>query len=149
MKLLKREILNSEPTKNNRRYTPEVLEIIKDQINSRDADRNLGTIGYSEGLDVALSDVAFKYSNAVIENNILYADIETIHTPQGVKLRQMIETGSDIRFRPGGKATLEGEMPVETHNLLNVPKHVGRDYKLITLAAINPEEDALIPTNPL
>lgn len=149
MKLLKREILNSEPTKNNRRYTPEVLEIIKDQINSRERDKNLGTMGYPAGLETPLCDVAFRYSNAVIENNVLYADIETIHTPEGIKLRQMIESGIDVRFRPGGQATLDGEMPVETHNLLNIPKHVGKDYQLITVAAISPEEDAVIPTNPL
>jgi hypothetical protein len=143
MKLLKRPILNTAPTKNNRRYTAEVLEVIKNQINEN-SSKNLGTLGYPEGMDVSLSNVAFKYSNAVIEKDVLYVDIETIHTPKGIELRKILEVDNDIRFRPGGAATLEGEMPVETHNLLNVPKHVSTDYKLITIAAITPDEDAVI-----
>jgi hypothetical protein len=143
MKLTKVMILNTEATKNNRRYPLPVLEKIRDQINSRDASRNLGTIGFPEGLTISLQDAAFRYSNAVIEKEALYVDIETIHTPKGVDLRRMLEDEIDLRFRPGGQATLEGEMPQETHNLLGVPKHVSEDYQLITIAAITPDEDAI------
>ena len=141
MKLLKQLILNTNRTKNNRLYPIEVLETIKAQINA--GGSNLGTIGYPEDLEVSLSNAAFTYSNAVIENESLYADIETIHTPKGIELRKLIEVASDIRFRPSGQATLEGPMPVETHNLLNIAKHVSADYQLIAIAAISSEEDAI------
>jgi hypothetical protein len=103
----------------------------------------LGTIGYPEGLEIPLNKVAFQYRNAVVEDGVLYADIETLGTPHGARLAEMIESGVDLRFRPGGQSTLEGEMPMETHNLLGVPKHVSEDYQLITIAAISPEEDAV------
>jgi hypothetical protein len=143
MKLLKQPILNTNPTKNNRMYPIEVLESIKKQINERNSSANIGTIGYPEGLDVSLSDAAFKYSNAVIEKDVLYVDIETIHTPEGVELRRMLDEEQDLRFRPGGQATLKGDVPEETHNLLKIPKYVNEDYQLITIAAITPDEDAI------
>ena len=136
-------ILNTKVTKNNRRYPIEVLEIIRDQINSRKRDQNLGTIGFPKDLEIAFSDAAFRYYNAVVRNEVLYVDIETIHTPLGIEFRKLIEVDNDLRFRPGGSATLDGPVPVETHNLLNVPKHVGRDYQLITIAAITFDEDAM------
>ena len=136
-------ILNTKVTKNNRQYPIEVLEIIRDQINSRKHEQNLGTIGFPQDLEIKVSDAAFRYSNAVIREQVLYVDIETIHTPTGIEFRRMIEVDHDLRFRPGGSATLEGPMPVETHNLLDTPKHVGLDYQLITIAAITADEDAM------
>jgi hypothetical protein len=51
---------------------------------------------------------------------------------------------SVVTFYPtSGYKSLAGEMPQEVHNLLDVTKHVFSDYKLVGLAAINPEDDAL------
>ena len=143
MKLLKQAILNASVTKNNRRYPIEVLESIKDQINKRDKDLNIGTIGFPTDLIVALSDSAFRYLNAIIENEILYVDIETIHTPNGVKLRNMIDNEEDIRFRPGGMSTLKSGIPSEVLNLIDVPNEVCIDYQIITISAIQESEDAI------
>jgi hypothetical protein len=140
MKLYKQLLLNTEVTLNNRRYPLEVIESIRDQINSRDEDRNLGTVGYEENLEIDLSKVAFKYSNAVIENNALYVDIEMLDTPLGKSLNEVL---GDMRFRPAGTGTFDGGMPVETMNLLKVPSRVSMGYKILSVAAINPSEDAL------
>lgn len=141
MKLLKQLILNTEVTKNNRRYPIGVLETIKNQINL--SGQNIGTIGYTTDLVVTPTNAAFTYSNAIIENDSLYADIEIINTTKGIELKNIFETTTDIRFRPAGQATLKGSMPVETHNLLDIPKHVSDDYKLISIAAITASEDAI------
>jgi hypothetical protein len=141
MKLLNQLILNTEITKNNRRYPIGVLEIIKNQINL--SGQNIGTIGYTTDLVVTLAEAAFTYSNAIIKNDSLYADIEIINTPKGIELKNIFEAATDIRFRPAGQATLEGPMAVETHNLLDIPKHVSDDYKLISIAAITASEDAI------
>jgi hypothetical protein len=143
MKLLKQVILNTRATRNNRRYPIEVLESIKDQINKKDKSLNIGTIGYPTDLIVSLSDSAFRYSNAVIENEILYIDIETVHTPKGVELRNMIDNKEDIRFRPGGISTLKSGIPSEVLNLIDVPNEVCIDYQLITISAIQASEDAI------
>jgi hypothetical protein len=140
---LKEPILNTEATKNNRRYPLPVIEKIRDQINAREDSGNLGTIGYPEGLEIPLAEVAFKYKNAVVEDEVLYVDIETVGTPRGIRLAEEISAGADVRFRTSGTGTLEGEIPEETHNLLGVPKHVSEDYQLITIAAITSEEDAV------
>jgi hypothetical protein len=148
MKLYKQPILNTNASLNNRRYPLGVLVSIKDQIIEMSSKETAhGTIGYDiESIKkggINLSKIAFKYSNPLIENETLYVDIKTLETPEGKLLRSLLESGIDLRFRPAGTASLVGEMPQETHNLLGVPKHVSSDYKLIGLAAINPEEDAL------
>lgn len=148
MKLYKQPILNTNATLNNRRYPLEVLVAIKDQIIDLSSKQSaFGTVGYDyESLEkstVDVTKVAFRFCNPLIENETLYVDIETLETPEGQLLRSILESQMDIRFRPSGMATLVGEMPQEVHNLLDVPKHVSPDYKLIALAAINPDEDAL------
>lgn len=106
-----------------------------------------GTVGYDlESLEKStlnVSKIAFEFSNPLIENETLYVDIKILETPEGQLLRSALEAKMDLRFRPAGMGSLDGEMPQEVHNLLDVPKHVSSDYKLICLAAINPEEDAL------
>lgn len=148
MKLYKQPILNTNATLNNRRYPLEVLVSIKDQIiemSSKGA--SFGTVGYDiEALEKATfnhSKVAFIFYNPLIENEILYVDIEILETQGGQLIRYMLESQMELRFRPSGMATLVGEMPQEVHNLLDVPKHVSSDYKLISLAVITPSEDAL------
>ena len=148
MKLNKQPVLNTNATLNNRRYPLEVLVSIKDQIiDMSSKETAFGTLGYdTESLEKAtlnVSKIAFRYSNPLIEDKILYVDIEVLETPEGGILRSLLEAKMDLRFRPSGMAFLVGPMPQETHNLLVVPKHVSSDYKLISLAAINPEEDAL------
>ena len=148
MKLYKQPILKTNPTLNNRRYPLEVLVSIKDQIIEMSNKQSaFGTVGYdSESLEKATLSVfkiAFRFSNPLIEDETLYVDIEVLETPEGGILRSLLESKMDLRFRPSGMASLVGEMPQEVHNLLDVPKHVSSDYKLIGLAAINPEEDAL------
>lgn len=148
MMLNKQPVLNTNPSLNNRRYPLEVLVSIKDQIIEMSSKETaFGTLGYDiESLEKCvtnLSRIAFKYSNPLIEDEILYVDIEVLETPEGGILRSLLEAKMDLRFRPSGMASLVGEMPQEVHNLLGVPKHVSPDYKLVGLAAINPEEDAL------
>lgn len=148
MNLYKQPILNTNASLNNRRYPLEVLVSIKDQIIEMSSKETaFGTIGYDyESLEkggINLSKIAFKYSNPLIEDEILYVDIEILETPEGGILRSLLEAKMDLRFRPSGMASLVGEMPQEVHNLLDVPKHVSSDYKLVGLAAINPGEDAL------
>jgi hypothetical protein len=148
MKLYKQPILNTNASLNNRRYPLEVLISIKDQIIEMSSKQSaFGTVGYDSGsLEKAtlnVSKIAFEFSNPLIENETLYVDIKTLETPEGKLLRSLLESEIDLRFRPAGMGSLDGEMPQEVHNLLEVPKHVSSDYKLICLAAIGPEEDAL------
>lgn len=139
MKLSKQLILNTQVTKNNRRYNTEVLESIKNQINSGERV-NYGTMGYPEGLNVSFSTVGFTFSNAVIEEEALYCDITLLETPAGESIKSLL---GDLVFRPAGQATIKGEMPVETLNLLKVPNVVNEDYHLICISAIPKSEDAV------
>jgi len=148
MILKKQEIINTEVTKNNRRYPREVLMSIRDQINNRDKSRNVGQIGYPEGMETNLRRVAFTYSNAVVEDDVLYADIEILETEMGDEIKRLLELevltkSRSIRFRPAGSATIKGGMPVETLNLLGIPNVVSEDYKLLGIHAIYDSEDAI------
>jgi hypothetical protein len=139
MKLEKQLILNTEVTKNNRRYNTEALVSIRDQINNPDRN-NLGTMGYPESTLVELNKVGFSYSNAVVENESLYCDITILDTPTGESIKSLLE---DLVFRPAGQATIKGEMPVETLNLLKVPNVVNTDYSLVCIFAISKSDDAV------
>ena len=137
MKLEKQLILNTQPTLNSRVYPLAVLEQIRDQINSNDASVNIGTFEYPEGLEFSLSKAAFTYSNAIIENDCLYADIQILSTPDGEKIKYQLEVGVSSRvFRPAGQATLDDE-------LSDSQLTVGGDYRLIAIASISKEEDAV------
>ena len=92
MKLLKQPILNTKTTKNNRKYSSDLIELIGHQINRREKSRNLGMLGYPEGLVVDLPQVAFVYSNAVVEGDVLYVDIETLNTSKGIELERILES---------------------------------------------------------
>jgi hypothetical protein len=139
MKLEKQLILNTEVTKNNRRYNMEVLESIRDQINNPNRN-NRGTMGYPESTVVELNKVGFSYSNAVVENESLYCCITILETPTGESIKSLLE---DLVFRPVGQATIKGEMPVETLNLLKVPNVVNTDYSLVCISAISKSDDAV------
>jgi hypothetical protein len=139
MKLEKQLVLNTEVTKNNRRYNTEVLVSIRDQINNPDRN-NLGTMGYQESTVVELNKVGFSYSNAVVENESLYCDITILDTPTGESIKSLLE---DLVFRPAGQATIKGGMPVETLNLLKVPNLVNTDYSLVCISAISKSDDAV------
>lgn len=141
MKLEKQLILNTRPTLNGRMYPLKVLEQIRDQINSNDPSINIGTLGYPEGLDISLTDAAFTYTNAVIENDCLYVDIQILSTPDGEKIKHQIEVDQRVGvssrvFRPAGQASLEGELS-DSHRM------VCDDYKIITIASILNDEDAI------
>ena len=127
-------ILNGEVTKNGRKYNPETLESIKDQINSRDKSMNIGQLGYPEGFDINLRNAAFTYSNAIVENGILYADIEILKTMMGDEVKRLLELGTSpsskgIVFRPAGVGN------VESQNI--------NDYKLLGIHIILLGDDAI------
>ena len=138
MKLEKVQILSTSPNLNGRMYPLHVLESIRDQINSNEPHRNIGTMGYSEGLDVNLTDAAFTYANARIIDEALYVDIESLKTPKGDTFKHSIEVDSrcdntHIVFRTAGRGTLKDGDGVQV---------VNDDFRLISVAAINKDEDA-------
>jgi hypothetical protein len=139
-------IINDKPNKNNRRYPIEVLQKMRDQINSKDRWQNLGILGNPESSIITLGQVAFNYSNAVIEDNALYCDIEVIDTRRGDELKQILGYESDghkrIVFRPVGEGTFKGPVPEEVHNLLDVPNVVDT-YTLHMINAFPITEDAV------
>jgi hypothetical protein len=69
---IERELINNtKVNKNNRQYPIEVIEKIRDQINGNDEWTNLGILGMPKSEVITLGQVAFKYSNAVIEDESL------------------------------------------------------------------------------
>jgi hypothetical protein len=89
MRLIKIPIINN--------FSPEILESIKEEINSRPKTKNLGVFGTLKKNSKIL-DFSFRYSNPIIEEKNLYLDIETIHTPEGVEFRKMIEMEKNLDF---------------------------------------------------
>jgi hypothetical protein len=145
MYIEKELIINDKPNKNNRRYPIEVLQKMRDQINSKDRWQNLGILGHPESNVIRLGQVAFNYSNAVIEDNALYCDIEVIDIHRGAELKQILEYEKDghkrIVFRPIGEGSFNGEVPEEVHNLLEIS--VVDRYDLLMISAFPITEDAV------
>jgi hypothetical protein len=140
-------IINTKANKNNRRYPINILELIRDQINRSDKWNNTGILGLPTSEVITLGQVAFIYTNAIVEDESLYCDIEIIDTKRGDELKQILSYESDghkrIVFRPSGMGTFRGEVPEEVHNLLNVPNVIADDYQLLTISAIPANEDAV------
>ena len=127
-------ILNTEVTKNSHKYSLDVLESIKEQINSKPKSANIGTIGYTDQLVDVLIDAAFMYTNAIIRDGGLYVDIEILPTPQG----KVLENGfnSHTVFRPKGMSSI-----------LDSIDHIGivsDSYELLGIAAIDKKDDAVV-----
>lgn len=89
-------LLNTNQTNNNRCYTIESLQSIADQINESPTHKKFGRNKYESAI-LTLSEASFTVSNAVIENNSLYIDIEVLSTPAGEELKNMI---NEVAFRP-------------------------------------------------
>lgn len=149
--ILKRQLLlNTEVTKNNRRYPLEILESVRDQINGRDSSLNFGFRDYptdevfSDLEKLIVKNAAFAYSNAIVEEESLYIDIIALSTHEGMKFAEMIKEGLDLRFRPIGTGTLKGKVPAEVHNLLEIPNVVSEDYQLLSIGIVDPSQDAII-----
>jgi hypothetical protein len=139
MKLDKQLILNTNLTKNNRKYSRRVLESIKTQINENDG-KNYGTMDYPKDEIVNFSEVGFMFSNAIIEGDSLYCDITLLETKVGETIKSLLP---GVVFRPIGSATIKGEIPTETLNLLKIPNLVNDDYQLICISAIEKSRDAI------
>lgn len=129
------KILNTEVNKNERKYEVDILELIRDQINSRDPDRNIGTLGTFSDNAVPLSQAAFLYRDARVEGSSLYTEIELLDTPAGKKLKGKLD---EMVFRPLGMGSLAVSVGVRV---------VQDDYQLISVTAISKDEDSLNESN--
>ncbi len=140
-------IINTKANKNNRLYPINVLELIRDQINRSDKWNNCGILGLPASEVITLGQVAFTYTNAVVEDESLYCDIEIIDTRRGDELKQILSYESDghkrIVFRPSGIGKFRGDGPEEVRNLLDIPNVIADDYRLLTISAIPVTEDAV------
>jgi len=151
MKINKTLIMNMLPTLNGRQYTLSVLESIRNQINSRDVVENIGVLGTGTlGVDiVSLHSAGFNYSNAIIENDCLYCDIELLKTTAGDTIKDALNATcvDNIAFRPAGIGTIESQGDEQMKSLLDIPPkimNVNEDYKLISITAIPKSDDALV-----
>jgi hypothetical protein len=126
-------ILNNIQTANGRIYSPEILEIIANQINSA-TNVNYGSMGFNEDMTPEIKKIAFIYNNArIIKDGVwqsLHVDIQLLKNETGDILHRIMKS-ENIVFRPGGIANI------------GALGYVKNDYKLINVAAISKEEDAL------
>lgn len=100
MILYKQVLIDSKAT-NAYFYDSDLLMLIRDQINQ--SEKNLGQFDFPDTTNaIDLAKAAFLYRNAVVEKGILYVDIETIHTPDGIVFRRLVESGTRIIYKPAG-----------------------------------------------
>jgi hypothetical protein len=142
-------ILNTKPNKNNRVYELKILELARDQINSREKCHNLGMLGIQEEAVVTMRRIAFMYENARIENEALYVDIEILSSNAGAELKQILEIEEEIKkprivFRPNGFGTYINSPDDNMMDMLKIPKRIAEDYQLISISAIPFNEDAIV-----
>ena len=105
--ILHRQVLIDTNSRDNTYlYDNDLITLIREQINRSESD-NLGLIGYTDTNSVPLSKSAFRYSNALVENGILYVDIETIHTPEGIVFRKLLDSEVPMKFKAAGTGVTE------------------------------------------
>jgi len=144
MLIKKRLIINTNVNKNNRKYSLAALEAMSNQINSGDRNSNLGILGEIDPTGIiAIDQVAFVYTNAMIEKESLYVDIEVLKTTAGNNLKRMIDTEFMV-FRPIGNAEVPESIGIgQMMDMLSIPQTVGEDYSLVTLTCIHESQDAV------
>lgn len=136
MTLRKQVLIDTNSRDNAYLYDDDLIALIREQINRAESD-NLGLIGYPDTNCVSLSKSAFRYSNALVENGILYVDIETIHTPEGILFRRLLDSEVPMKFK-----ALDAKV---TKNILTSMgiEHTKPDseaYKFISVCAIVSEQ---------
>lgn len=137
MILRKQVLIDTNSRDNAYLYDNDLIALIREQINRAESD-NLGLLGYPDTNSVSLSKSAFRYSNALVENGILYVDIETIHTPEGILFRRLLDSEVPMKFKAAGTGV--------TENILTSMgiKHTRPDsetYKFISVCAIISEQN--------
>ena len=144
MLITKRLIINTKVNKNNRKYSLAALEAMTNQINSGDRNSNLGILGEIDPTGIiAIDQVAFIYTNAVIKKEAVYVDIEVLKTIAGKNLKRLIETEFMV-FRPIGNAEVPDSIGIgQAMDMLSIPQTVGEDYSLVTLNCISESQDAV------
>lgn len=134
MKTLREVVLEAgKINKNKRSYPQSVLESIKNQMGSQVKERGLiGQINYPEEAKISFENASHMITELSLEEGKLWATIETLPTPQGKILDNLLET-TEITLRPYG--TTENSKVDENGILV-----IGDDYKLISISAVRKSE---------
>lgn len=112
---------------NNNVYSNELLERLAIEINSK--DYNFGEFYKPEWSDVVdLSKISHSYNNARVESGSLIVDIKVLDTPEGIKLKELIEENHlNPIFGARGYGTVVNNVISE------------KDYKLVSINLIKDE----------
>ena len=123
MKLEKVKLVEAGvPTSTNRIYLMPLIEKMYKKLASSQLHESFGGFGQPTGHTVNQEDVAFTYENPVIEDNVLYVDINILDTPKGKELMKQLD---HVDFKPIGQ-----NGPVDENNV------VQDSYELLSINAI-------------
>ena len=122
MKLERVKIIESDnPTPSGRIYPASVVEKMYKKIAAAGPHERFGEMGMPEAHTVDLSNVAFVYENPLLEDGILYVDINILETDKGNELKEIVD---NVEF----KTTGFGE--VDENNIIQ------DNYEMISINAI-------------
>ena len=112
------------PNKNGRIYSPECFNLNDPVLKERLASGVLlGELGFPEGsrVEVDISKASHVIKNLYKKEDGLYADIETLNTPNGRKLEQ-VATTSNFRTRGVGSINPrdDGYCDVEDYDFITI-----------------------------
>lgn len=117
-------VLNTNETKNKRFYSKETLVNICEQINKK-ANHLIGYIGFPK--QRSLHDASHLIEKAEIRDNELYCTIRILETPQGNKLKTIL---NEMVFRTEGDGWVDDKQEI-------------KDFNIRSIIAISKDEDAL------
>lgn len=124
MKFVRSVLTVDKPNKNGRIYPKSLVE---NWVNN--FKESFGTIGYPQDSKITLSEASHKINRIEIKNDELFVEAETLVTPNGIKLDNLLEKDLDsITLRSFGFGNLENNI-------------IQDDYELVTFCAV-PTKDA-------
>ena len=116
----------NNPNRNGRIYSSDCFNLDDPIIQERlKAGAFFGEFGLSKDkLEIDLTKVSHRVINLYKKEDGLYADIETLETPCGKLLEDIINKGNQVNFRPNGSGYLiereDGLMEVKDYTLESI-----------------------------
>jgi hypothetical protein len=122
------------PNGNNHVYSKALLKKIVADCKEPVSQRGLvGQLGMSEKSYVEFSKASHVITDVFLENDYLKIDLETMNTPNGKTLRNLLETPNVVAFRTCGVGSSEQK----GDNIV-----IGEEYKLVSVHAVPAQKAA-------
>lgn len=116
-------MIADEPTINGRIYTKQTLEEMISRVNEHGSNL-VGTIGVPKTEIPELEEVSHVITNLRMEDNKVIGDIRILDTPRGIRLAEIIASGSNVTYHSCGIGQMNEDNTVTDYTLTSISARI-------------------------